>query len=142
MDSKQITLTSFGYVYGIPPETDLLISVKKFPNPPKSVRKNYDGTCGRLQAEFYTVTGFDAMYQDVLDQVMNAINEKPKLTIGIGCEKGIHRSVAIVERLSRDLINFGVQVVHRDLDKKSKIRKVKQDRVKRRDEKRNLTYDY
>ena len=43
---------------------------------------------------------------------------KAYLTIGIGCTGGRHRSVAIAERLGRDLAkkDLLVSVVHRDLE--------------------------
>ena len=141
-----VTLVSFGYIYGHPPKTDLNISVKKFPNPSKHIRTSYNGTMKRLQEDLMGTSGFNSMYQDVLNQIITRINEHDNnvdtLTIGIGCEKGKHRSVAIVEMLQRSLNNTQVQVVHRDLEKKSRSKKLTQQYNKRRQEKRNITYDY
>ena len=151
--ASRITLISFGYIYGHPPKTNLNISVKKFPNPSKHIRSSYNGTQKRLQDDLCGTPSFNSMYQDVLSQVItgidacNTINslntsQNPEITIGLGCEKGKHRSVAIVEMLAKDLHNYNVQVVHRDLEKKSRTKKLTQQYNDRRLEKRNITYDY
>lgn len=48
-----------------------------------------------------------------------------KVAIGLGCEEGVHRSVAVTETLKLDLgkLGFNVTVVHRDITKKSQKKK-------------------
>jgi len=120
-----ITLISFGYKYGIPLDSDLVIDVRFLPNP-------------YYQAELRAFTGNDPVVRDFVfksettekfmakfaDFVEFLIPEyikegKTTLMIAIGCTGGMHRSVALANRL-RDILsekNYRITVRHRDISR-------------------------
>jgi len=119
-----IRLQSFGFRYGIPLESDLVIDVRFLPNPhyvedlrfltglDKSVR-DYVFAYPQSQ-EFIQRTS------DWLDFLLPQYRQEGKsyLTVSVGCTGGHHRSVAIVEALhSRMKETQNVKVFHRDLIK-------------------------
>ncbi|KAJ3120305.1 hypothetical protein HK098_004697 [Nowakowskiella sp. JEL0407] len=64
-----------------------------------------------------------------------------QIVIGIGCHKGLHRSVSVVERLAVDFRDkfkgWRVTVEHRDVEL-SKVVGTKQSRSQKRDQKTNM----
>lgn len=113
-------LISFGSKYGPPKEADKIISVKHFENPSKEVRDNYTGTSKRLQKEIYAQPNFETYYSQILDRIRELSSAADDLVVGIGCEEGKHRSVAIVEKLTLDLKEFfeKIEIEHRDINRK------------------------
>lgn len=120
-----INLQSFGYRYGIPLESDLVVDVRFLPNPhfvPEL--RPFTGLDSRVR-EFVLEkpeTGlFLAKFEDLLDYLLPAYKREGKsyLTISIGCTGGRHRSVALVEELSGFFTrrNISVKVSHRDMEK-------------------------
>ncbi len=126
-NSLMVTVTSFGFKYGIPNDADLVFDVRFLPNP-----YYIDG----LRAK----TGNDKEVQDfvmgypesgeVLDKltdmveflIPNYVKEgKYRLVIAIGCTGGKHRSVtlanALYERL-KDKGSYGIKLDHRDINNK------------------------
>lgn len=118
----QVTVQSFGFKYGIPPEADLVFDVRFLPNPYYEISlREHNGTekCVR-----------DYVFQDgVADQLMThltgmidfllpryASEGKASLVICIGCTGGKHRSVAITEALTEHINKNGgnAAAVHRD----------------------------
>jgi len=121
-----VQLQSFGFRYGIPPDSDLVFDVRFLPNP-------------HFVPQLQPLTGLDAGVSDyVVDreasrEFLRHIQEllgfllphyrqegKSYLTISIGCTGGRHRSVAVVQELRNFLERQAVvlQVVHRDVDKR------------------------
>lgn len=122
-DKLNITLVSFGYKYGIPPEVDLLFDVRFLPNPNFIDRlKALPGTSMKVKrfviTQKETKHFFDKLYP-LLDHLIPLYMDEGRsyLTIGIGCTGGRHRSPAIVEEMKKrfDRKRFNVSVVHRDL---------------------------
>ncbi len=120
-----INLQSFGYRYGIPLESDLVMDVRFLPNPhfvPEL--RPFTGLDSRVR-EFVLEkpeTGlFLEKFEDLLDYLLPAYKREGKsyLTISIGCTGGRHRSVALVEELHQFFTrnNLSVKVSHRDMDK-------------------------
>ncbi|QSV44823.1 RNase adapter RapZ [Geobacter benzoatilyticus] len=120
-----INLQSFGYRYGIPLESDLVMDVRFLPNPhfvPEL--RPFTGLDSRVR-DFVLdkpETGqFLAKFEDLLDYLLPAYKREGKsyLTISIGCTGGRHRSVALVEELHQFFARNGisVKVSHRDMDK-------------------------
>jgi UPF0042 nucleotide-binding protein len=118
-----LSVVSFGYRFGIPPDAELLFDVRFLPNP------NY---VPRLKSK----TGRDAAVQHFMDsypqtkEFTHRLKEfllyllpqymregKSYLTIGIGCTGGRHRSVALAERIADSLASEGykTKIVHRDI---------------------------
>ncbi len=120
-----ISVVSFGFRYGPPREADLMVDVRFLPNPnfmpglkektgldKKVSRKVLDTKDGRT---------FLKRLGSLLDFLIPRYRSEGKayLTIGVGCTGGRHRSVAIAERIAKDLTRRGlnVNVVHRDLER-------------------------
>lgn len=120
-----LNLISFGFKYGMLYEADIVMDVRFLPNPNfVSDLKHLSGENARV-ADYALNSdlgqGFMKRFSDLLTYLLpNYIREgKSYLTIGVGCTGGRHRSVAVVEELSR-VINGGecaLNVIHRDKDR-------------------------
>ena len=118
----EVIVQSFGFKYGIPPESDLVFDVRFLPNPyyEMSLREKngtdpdvrdyvfQGGTADVLMGHLTTMIDF------LLPRYM--AEGKSNLIISIGCTGGKHRSVAIAEALSEHLRGreYGVVTMHRD----------------------------
>ena len=119
----KVTVTSFGFKYGIPVDADFVADMRFLPNP-HWVPELRPGT-GKDQAVADYVLGQPAAarfldaYVPVLESVADGyLNEgKRFMTIAIGCTGGKHRSVAMTEEIVRRLKASGYEVraTHRDL---------------------------
>jgi RNase adapter protein RapZ len=117
-----ISVTSFGYRNGLPPDSDLVFDVRFLPNPnyvPKL--KNLNGTnpaVARYIRSFPQTVEFMDRVSDLLVYLLpHYIREgKSYLTIAFGCTGGQHRSVMIAEEVHKRLIaaGFKVKLRHRD----------------------------
>ncbi|MEJ2699359.1 MAG: RNase adapter RapZ [Desulfuromonadales bacterium] len=121
-----VQLQSFGFRYGIPPGSDLVMDVRFLPNP-HFVPDLQPLTGLDPQVREYVLSQqpcqeFLAHFQDLLQFLLPLYQHEGKsyLTISIGCTGGRHRSVAIVEALSSRLDSPGVNLEsrHRDVDKR------------------------
>lgn len=125
--SREMTvhLQSFGYRFGIPLESDLVMDVRFLPNPhfvPEL--KPFSGLDERVRN--YVLgqpqTGvFLDKFQALLEFLFPGYRREGKsyLTISIGCTGGRHRSVVITEKL-RELFRdkpVNLKVTHRDMEK-------------------------
>jgi RNase adapter protein RapZ len=121
----EITLLSFGYKYGLPIECDLVFDLRFLPNPyfVESLREK----TGMNEDVQQYVLGFEetqrflALFEEMaaFTLPMYEAEGKSYLTIGIGCTGGRHRSVTVVETLSRRLQQQGwtPSVRHRDIQR-------------------------
>lgn len=119
-----IIVESFGFKYGIPVDCDIVQDVRFIPNPYYDVRLRvltgldkdvveavfrHDITCEYVQS-----------LSDMLEKLIPYyVHEgKVRLTIGVGCTGGRHRSVAIAEEIAVRIKGFGysVRVIHRDIE--------------------------
>lgn len=126
-DARRMTihLQSFGYRYGIPLESDLVMDVRFLPNPhfvPEL--KPFTGLDPRVLnfvLEKAETAQFLAKFEGLLEYLLPAYQREGKsyLTISIGCTGGRHRSVALVEELREFFVRAGiaVKVSHRDMEK-------------------------
>jgi UPF0042 nucleotide-binding protein len=123
--SMNVFLTSFGYKYGIPHDTDMILDVRFLPNPYfVSELRAHDGL--ETEVEEYvlkneeTRTFLDRLYS-LLEFALPLYEREGKssLTLALGCTGGRHRSVVLVEELHKRLGRgkFRIHVKHRDLDK-------------------------
>ncbi len=121
-----ITVQSFGFKYGIPADSDLVIDVRFLPNP--YYEEKLRPLTGNDQEIVDFVTGFPQSgtfldkYVDLLHFLIpNYVAEgKNQLVISVGCTGGRHRSVALANELVRRLSGsreYGVRCEHRDIDK-------------------------
>jgi len=120
----RVTITSFGFKYGVPTDADMVADARFLPNPfwlpelrpltgkDEQVRDYVFGQPG--------ATEFVARYAAALAPVLAGYQRENKshATIAVGCTGGKHRSVAVVERLATLLsgqAGVAVSVKHRDL---------------------------
>jgi len=120
--AMRLFLVSFGYKYGLPSDTDLVLDVRFLPNPffVEELRP-LDGTdpaVARYVLERPDTKEFLARTMALLDFALPLYEREGKryLTVGLGCTGGKHRSVVLVEELARQLDGHGhpVQIQHRD----------------------------
>jgi len=126
--SLRISVTSFGYKYGLTMDADLVFDVRFLPNP-------------HYIPELKPNTGLDEAVRDFvlekdvtkhfLEKLLDFINfliphykeeGKTLLTIAIGCTGGRHRSVAIAHEICNNFTELGFFVVerHRDINRNDK----------------------
>lgn len=120
-----ILIQSFGFKYGIPVDCDSVIDVRFIPNP--YYIDELKAMSGLDEAVRDYVLGFEETrrFMDMQEHVFEYaipfyIREgKVRLTIGIGCTGGRHRSVVLAEDLASRLRDNNLRVVvdHRDIDK-------------------------
>ncbi|MFZ5945732.1 MAG: RNase adapter RapZ [Bacillota bacterium] len=120
-----VTVMSFGYKYGIPLDTDLLVDVRFLPNP-YYIPELKELTGSEKQVQDYIFKSpvshefLEKYYKLLSFLIPNYISEgKTHLVIAIGCTGGRHRSVAIANSLGQLLQNedYQVTVKHRDIEK-------------------------
>ncbi len=120
-----VLLQSFGFRYGLPAESDVVMDVRFLPNPhfiPElqpltGIDRNVSDYVLRQQETHEFLTRFEELFAFLLPQYQR--EGKSYLTVSIGCTGGQHRSVAIVEALRACFSATGItlEVVHRDIAK-------------------------
>jgi UPF0042 nucleotide-binding protein len=123
-DRLAVTLQSFGYKHGLPPDSDLVFDVRFLPNPYfEDALREFDGRDPRVSS-FVLDEATGAELADQIERYLRfslpnfAREGKLYLTVAIGCTGGRHRSVAVVEELSRRLgEEWDVVVRHRDVSR-------------------------
>ncbi|QJY48492.1 RNase adapter RapZ [Pseudonocardia broussonetiae] len=120
----RVTLVSFGYKYGLPMDSDLVVDVRFLPNPfwiPEL--REFTGRDATVRDYVLSQEGaeeFIDRYLELLRLVGAGYRREGKsyLTVSVGCTGGKHRSVAISEEIARRLAGdqgVSVNVAHRDL---------------------------
>jgi UPF0042 nucleotide-binding protein len=120
-----VRLQSFGYRYGVPLESDLVMDVRFLPNPyfiPEL--KDFTGLDERVRdyvLEKEESRTFLKKFKDLMEFLVPGYQREGKsyLTISVGCTGGKHRSVVMVEELRAMFQNKRVKfsVTHRDIEK-------------------------
>lgn len=120
-----ITVSSFGFKYGVPIDADIVMDVRFLPNPYYVDRLRAKTGLDRPVRSFVldkpeTATFLERWYA-LLDFLLpNFLSEgKTHLNIALGCTGGMHRSVALAERTAEHVRGLGypVTVSHRDIGK-------------------------
>ena len=120
-----VTVTSFGYKYGIPLDADLVFDVRFLPNPYYvEALRPLPGSSPEIR-EFVLrspqAVEFRQRLHDMLGYLLPQFTAEGKshLTVAIGCTGGKHRSVVIGEDLAEFLrgVGYAVRVKHRDMRK-------------------------
>jgi UPF0042 nucleotide-binding protein len=120
----RVTLVSFGYKYGLPMDSDLVVDVRFLPNPfwiPEL--REFTGRDESVRDYVLSQEGaeeFIERYLELLRLVGAGYRREGKsyLTVSVGCTGGKHRSVAVSEEIARRLAEdegVTVHVAHRDL---------------------------
>jgi len=120
-----ITLTSFGYKFGIPYDNDLIMDVRFLPNP-FFVSELRDLSGNDESVHNYVMRNevaekFQKKFLSLINFLIPQYEKEGKtyLTLGVGCTGGQHRSVVVINSLKKSLSKKGylMRVVHRDLGK-------------------------
>ncbi|MDA8308180.1 MAG: RNase adapter RapZ [Deltaproteobacteria bacterium] len=118
-----IQVMSFGYKYGVPLESDLVMDVRFLPNPYFIENlKDQDGRAEPVRSwvlQWPAVQEFMSDYCALLLKLLPSYIEEGKryLTIAMGCTGGKHRSVVIADGIADRLRqnSYHVKVIHRDI---------------------------
>jgi len=120
-----LSVMSFGYRYGVPPQADLVLDVRFLPNPyfvPEM--KGLTGKVPKVAAYVLEREETQQFLEKVVDLCRFLFPRYQKegkayLTVALGCTGGKHRSVAIAAELTRRLTddNTRVQLWDRDIEK-------------------------
>lgn len=126
----RINVLSFGYKYGIPVDSDLVLDCRFIPNPhwvpelrPKT---GQDKDVSNYVLSQNSVTEIIENYAELLKQMSAGYFREGKkyLTLAVGCTGGKHRSVAVAEELAKklsvdnskaDQLLIEAHAVHRDV---------------------------
>lgn len=120
-----IHLQSFGFRYGLPPESDLVMDVRFLPNPYFIPELKPHSGLEPAVRDFVLSKAETRMFlerfTEMLDFLVPGYQKEGKsyLTISIGCTGGRHRSVAITQALGEHLCagSSSCRVSHRDIDR-------------------------
>ncbi len=124
-DRMLVSCMSFGFMYGVPGEADLVFDVRCLPNPfyvPELKRlTGLDEAVRDFVMKHPQSVEFEKKIFDMADFLLPLyVSEgKSRLVIAFGCTGGKHRSVTFAKRTAEHLENAGflVREVHRDIDK-------------------------
>ncbi len=116
--------TSFGYKFGIPHDTDMILDVRFLPNP-YFVGELRDKSGLDPEVREYVLGAAETRaYLDRLYALLEFAlplyerEGKSSLTLALGCTGGRHRSVVLVEELGKKFAaELPIHIKHRDIDK-------------------------
>lgn len=120
-----LTVVSFGYRYGVPPQADLVFDLRFLPNPyfvPElKPLTGEDPRVARYVLERPETQEFLGRIVDLAQFLFPRYQREGKayLTVALGCTGGKHRSVAVAAAFAQRLGagGAGVQLQHRDIEK-------------------------
>ena len=118
-----VSVTSFGFKYGLPMEADVVLDVRFMPNPfyiedlrPKT---GLDSKVSDYVFSFQQTRGYLQRLEELMAFTLPLYAEEGKavLVIAVGCTGGHHRSVAVTHALAEFIRQQGYQVTenHRDM---------------------------
>lgn len=122
-----LSVQSFGFAYGIPPNLDIVLDVRFLPNPFYNVgmqdQIGLDEPVQQFVIEHAQKLGFLERTLDYLDYLLEQIQREYRayFAIGFGCTGGRHRSVAIAHTVADHFRAKGITVheYHRDISRGS-----------------------
>ena len=125
--SMMLTILSFGFKYGIPADSDMVMDVRFLPNPYYDVelrpKTGNDKEIQDFVMKYPEATEFIDKLEDLVEFLIpQYISEgKNQLVISIGCTGGKHRSVTLANELFKRLDgedrDYGLKIEHRDITK-------------------------
>jgi UPF0042 nucleotide-binding protein len=123
-DALQVSVVSFGFKHGVPIDVDMVLDVRFLPNPhwDENLRplSGLDDAVRDFVMQQEPSQEFLSRVQSLLELVLPAYVQEGRsyLTLGIGCTGGRHRSVAMVQEISRRLSDLGYhpRITHRDIN--------------------------
>ena len=123
--SVRINVQSFGFKHGPPKDIDMLLDARFLPNPYWDPElRPFRGIDAPVSDFVLSQPGAQAFLDHIVGLIHSVLPGYRKegkffVSVAIGCTGGHHRSVAIVEELTRRLADDGVLVnlSHRDLER-------------------------
>ena len=124
-EAMQISVVSFGFKYGLPPDVDNVFDARFLPNPhwvPEL--RDLTGLDGSVRE--YVMASVEAVeFVDRVDDLLGfllpcyAKEGKSYMGVAVGCTGGRHRSVVLVDELADRIRKrgFGASVFHRDMSR-------------------------
>lgn len=121
----QVNLQSFGFRYGLPLESDMVMDVRFLPNPYfvpalRPFSGLDQGVREFVLGQKETVV-FLERFRDMLEFLLPGYRREGKsyLSVSIGCTGGRHRSVALAQELYEYFKqkNINIKITHRDIEK-------------------------
>ena len=121
-----INVTSFGFKYGILTDADMVFDARFAPNPyyieELKPLSGIDKSVADYVFDFEETKEFLAKITDLVVFLLPYFEKegKTQLVVGVGCSGGRHRSVAISEKLAKNLSESTECIViceHRDIEK-------------------------
>src|SRR5688572_20270207 len=119
----RVTVLSFGFKYGLPPDADFVLDARFLPNPfwVPELREHTgrEAEVSRYVLGQHGARTFIETYARLISSTAPGFEREGKryLTVAVGCTGGKHRSVAISEELARRLrdVRLAASAQHRDL---------------------------
>lgn len=125
VEGIRINVLSFGYKFGIPVDSDLVLDCRFIPNPhwiPEL--RPLTGLTPQVSEKVLGNTGVKDFVKNYVDLIASMVpgymhEGKRYVTISIGCTGGKHRSVAITQEIAKQLNTIGQSIsaypTHRDV---------------------------
>ncbi|WP_242516437.1 RNase adapter RapZ, partial [Corynebacterium mendelii] len=123
---QHVTVQSFGFKHGAPPDADLIVDVRFLPNPYWEPELRLLRGTDRGVSDFVLSQDGAAQFVDQFVTMLTGMTDgyrregKSFITVGVGCTGGHHRSVAVAEEIARRLKDepgLDVSVDHRDIQR-------------------------
>lgn len=119
----RMNIVSFGFKYGLPLDADHVVDVRFISNPYWITELRHLNGKDAPVREYVlgqdSVEEFIGKYAEAIGGILPGYvrEQKPYVTVAVGCTGGKHRSVAITEALARRFRGMGqnVRTLHRDL---------------------------
>jgi len=124
-DWLAVTVSSFGFKYGLPIDADIVMDVRFLPNPFYIAKLRHHTGLESSVKKFVMDRNETRLFLDkwlplLQDLLPNYLIEgKHHLSIALGCTGGMHRSVVLAEHTAGFLrsLDYDVAVAHRDIRK-------------------------
>ena len=121
-----VSVTSFGYKYGLPIDADLVMDVRFLPNPHYIAELKPMTGLEKPVADFVlhnSITQeFIKIYLQMIHYLLPHYQEEGKkhISIAIGCTGGHHRSVVLAEHIGNQIksYGYGTSIYHRDIERR------------------------
>ena len=124
-NAMRLTIMSFGFKFGLPPEADLVLDVRCLPNPfyvPELKHKTgldqevVDFVMGHPEAQ-ELLRRYENFLQYALPLYVK--EGKSQLTIAVGCTGGKHRSITFARKIGEfcEKLGYAPSVQHRDVNR-------------------------
>lgn len=122
-ETLNLEIVSFGFKYGVPLDVDIMFDVRFLPNPyyidELKTTTGEEEACSQWVLAWPQTQRFLERFEELLIDLFPAYGKegKTRLSVGIGCTGGQHRSVSIANELGKRLSKRGIpaQVRHRDI---------------------------